>query len=250
MDVVLKIMGGSLGLLVPVLFVFALAKGIDQTPFDKARKASSRKGIMWLVAFWTIAVWAMSLAGVFSYHAGDKIPRLLIPLFAPVLVGLIALASKDFRAIVTHTPLSILVGVQSFRFAGAALLLVVHLRILPSEFVAGGYGDLVTASLAAVAALLLMRGPTATGIAAFCGFTLAGVLDLMSVAYLILRYYPIWYKDVPSSAPLGEFALVMIPAIAAPIALLLHIYAIPRVVHGTTRATASVARASAGGARS
>jgi hypothetical protein len=248
MDIVLKMMGGSLGLLVPGLFVFALAKGIDQTSFDEAQKASRRKTAMWIVAFWTLVVWAMSLAGAFSYHVGDKIPRLLIPLFVPVLAGLLVLMSKDFRAIVSHTPVSTLVGVQSFRFAGAAFLLVVYLRILPGEFVAGGIGDIVTASLAVVAAILLMHGPTAAGVAAFWGFTLAGVIDLLVVSYLILRYYPIWYEGAPSSAPLGDFALIMIPAVAAPIALLLHVYAISVVLQGATRVTANVTKVSAGGA--
>src|SRR4051812_3402352 len=234
MDVVLKIMGGSLGILVPCLFVFALAKGIDRAPFNQAKKVSSRKGIMGLVAFWTMAVWALSLAGAFSYHPGDSIPRVLIPLCVPVLVGLVALASRDFRAIIDHTPLATIVGVQSFRFAGMAFFLVVYLGMLPRAFATGGYGDLVTASLAVAAALLLTRGPTATGMAAFWGFTLAGLCDLLSVAFLIVRYYPIWYRDAPSSAPLGDFALIMIPAVAAPLALLLHVYAIRQVVQRAT----------------
>jgi hypothetical protein len=249
MDVVLKIMGGSLGLLVPCLFIIVLVKGIDRAPFDAAKKASSRSWIMGLVVCWTITVWALSLAGAFSYHAGDSIPRVMIPLFVPVLAGLGALASRDFRAILDHTPLAALVGVQSFRFAGAAFFLVVYLGILPSAFATGGYGDLVTASLAVIAALLLTQGPTAIGMAAFWGFTLAGLFDLLNVAYLILRYYPIWYQDAPSSGALSDFALIMIPAVAAPLALLLHTYAIRRVVQGATHVTASVAPTSAGGAR-
>jgi len=250
MDVVLKIMGGSLGLLVPCLFVIALAKGIERAPLDAAKKASSRSWIMGLVTCWTIAVWALSLAGTFSFHAGDKIPRVLIPLFVPVLVGLGALASRDFRAVLDHTPLATLVGVQSFRFAGAAFLLVVHLGILPGAFDTGGYGDLITASLAVIASLLLMRGPIAIGLAAFWGFTLAGLFDLLNVAYLILRYYPIWYSDAPSSGALSDFALIMIPAVAAPLALLLHTYAIRSVLQPATHTMATVAPTSAGAARS
>jgi hypothetical protein len=228
MDVVLKIMGGSLGLLVPCLFVFALAKGIDRAPWDPARKASIRRGTIGLVAFWTAAVWALSLTGAFSYHAGDTIPRVLVPLLVPVLAGVVALASRNFRAILDHTPLAALVGVQSFRFAGAAFFLVVHLGILPGAFAAGGYGDLATASLATIAALMLTRSPAARGMPVFWAFTLAGLIDLVCVAYLILRYYPIWYRDAPSSAPISDFGLIMIPAIAAPLALLLHTYSIRR----------------------
>ncbi len=230
MDIVLKIMGGSLGILVPYLFVFALAQGTGRAPFDQGKKASIRRGIIGLVACWTVAVWILSLAGTFSFHAGDKIPRVLIPLFVPVLVGVAALLRRDFRAILDHTPLATLVGVQSFRFAGAAFFLVVYLGILPGAFAVGGYGDIVTASLAAVAALLLARGSTAIGMVAFWGFTLAGLFDLSAVAYLILRYYPIWYQDAPSSGALSDFALIMIPAVAAPLALLLHTYAIRGVL--------------------
>lgn len=249
MDVVLKIMGGSLGLLVPYLFVFALAKGIKLAPFGAAKKTSSRTAIMGLVGCWTVAVWALSLAGTFSFHAGDKIPRVLIPLFVPVLAGAGALASRDFRTILDHTPLATLAGVQSFRFAGAAFLIVVHLGILPAEFATGGYGDLLTASLAVIAAVLLMRGPSAIGTAAFWGFTLAGLLDLLNVAYLILRYYPIWYSDAPSSAPLSDFALIMIPAVAAPLALLLHAYAIREMFRRAVQTTPSTSPTSDGGAR-
>ena len=169
---------------------------------------------------------------------GRPNPRVFVYLFAPVLVGIAALAgSATFRTIVDHTPATALVGVQSFRVAGAAMLLVVHLGILPAAFGSGGYGDIATGTLAIVAAVLLGRARGAGAKAAFWAFTLAGVLDLLNVAYLMLSYYPTWHQGTPSSAPLASFALVMIPAIAAPLALLLHLFAVRAMVRGESPGT-------------
>jgi hypothetical protein len=67
----------------------------------------------------------------------------------------------------------------------------------------------------------------------FWGATLAGLGDLLNVAYLIAAYYPIWFPGAPSSAPAADFALVMIPALAAPCALLFHVFALRAVVLGS-----------------
>jgi hypothetical protein len=233
MTILLEILGGALGLAVPGLFVFALNQGIERAPFDAATKARRRKLLVLLTAAWTLAVWASSLAGVIDHHDGDPLPRVWVYVFVPVLVGIVALArSADFRAILDHTPVATLVGVQSFRFAGAAFLLVVALGVLPAPFAGGGYGDILTGLLATVAALALGRAPSAGARAAFWGFTLAGLLDIANVAYLMLAYDPIWYHGTPSSAPLGQFALVMVPAIAVPVALLLHTFAVRGVLLG------------------
>jgi hypothetical protein len=230
MDTLLKILGGSLGLLVPVLFVHALWRGIDRAPLAPADRASGKRTLVGLVASWTVVVWALSLAGLTGYHNGDAVPRVAVLLLVPVLAGVAALASPGFRLVLDHTPLAALVGVQSFRFAGTAFLLVVHLGILPVAFASGGWGDLLTATLATLAALMLARGVTGGAKAVFWSFTLAGLLDLLNVAYLMLKYYPIWYHDTPTSVPMGEFALIMVPAIAAPFALLLHTYSVRSLV--------------------
>jgi hypothetical protein len=225
-------MGGALGLLVPGLFVYALGKGIERAPLDERTRSATWRTLIAVVAAWTAAVWALSLAGVMSYHDGDVLPRVFVALFVPVVVGVAALASPSFRTVLDHTPLAAMVGVQSFRFAGAAFLLIVHLGILPAAFAGGGYGDLVTATLATAASLMLARGVTGGARTLFWAFSLAGLLDLANVAYLMLRFYPIWYRGAPTSAPTADFALIMIPAIAAPLALLLHTYSIRALVRG------------------
>jgi len=225
MEMILKIMGAALGVLVPYLFVVTVNKGIQRSHLDDASKARLQKTVVALVGGWTALVWTFSLAGIFSFHAGDVFPRFLLPLFIPVLFGLALLFRPEMRTILDHTPLSVLVGVQTFRFAGLAFIIIAHRGILPMPFVSGGYGDIATGALALSTAILLSRKKKVAKVF-FTAFSAVGLIDLLNVAALLLNYYPIWYSAVPNSSPAADFSLIMIPAIAAPIALLLHFYAL------------------------
>lgn len=223
MATMLKFMGAALGVLVPYLFWYAIRKGIDVTPFDQIRRARLRKASSLLVWGWTALVWICSLTGLFSFHEGDMIPRFLLPLLGPVLLGLALLFTQDFRTILDHTPLPVLAGVQAFRFAGVAFFMITQMGILPMPFISGGYGDIITGVLALLSGILLSKQKK-SGRAVFLAFSAVGLIDLLNVAYLLLKYYPTWYDSVPNSAPAADFSLIMIPAIAAPVALLLHVY--------------------------
>jgi hypothetical protein len=227
MQVLLKTMGASLGLLVPALFLSVLLGGVRRSPLTPDAKARFRGSIIGVVMVWLLFAWIASLTGSIAHHRADVLPRWLIGLALPSAIGLLALASKSFRTVVANISLQTLVGVQAFRFAGAAFLLIVSLGILPRAFVSAGYGDIATGILAIVTArLLVSSSPGARP--AFWAFTLIGLGDLLNVAYMLLKYDPIWYQGTPSSAAAATFSLVMIPVVAAPLALILHVYAVLR----------------------
>src|SRR5262245_56113608 len=197
------------------------------------------------VTGWTLLVWGASLRGLIRYHPGDAFPRFVIPLVVPVLAAVALIArSSVFRTVLDHAPLGTLVGVQTFRLAGVAFLLIVYLGILPPAFARAGYGDLVTGALALSAALTLARKSRSSH-TLFWLFSAAGLYDLMNVAYLLLAYYPLYNDSVPSSAPAFEFSLVLIPALAAPMALLLHLFALRSYL----RSEATIPLRSAGAAQ-
>lgn len=225
MDTILRLLGGSLGVVVPVVFVLALRVGIRNAPFTAAQKSTYWNRLVAAVGIWTAAVWAGSLTGLFSYHPGETVPRFVIVLFAPTLLGWALMMNKTFRTILDHTPLSVLVGSQAFRLMGSALFLVVYAGVLPGAFITGGIGDVATGTLAIVGARLLANR-AAAGNLVFWGFTLAGLLDLLNVLFMLLAFYPLWNSGAVTSAPVGDFGLVMLPAIAAPVALVLHGYAV------------------------
>ena len=225
MELILKVLGAGLGILVPFIFMCTLRKGVENAPFEAQQKAGYKKTLVTVTLLWTALVWVLSLAGIFSYHVGDAIPRFVIPLVLPVLVGLFMLTNKTFQTILDHTPLSTLVGAQTFRLAGMVLLVIAYLGILPSAFASGGYGDIATGSLALIAWLMLSKQTSGSKLF-FWLFNIVGLCDLLNVAYLLLAYYPLYNSSLPSSAAAADFSLVMLPAIAAPIALLLHFYSL------------------------
>jgi len=225
MELILKIMGGAVGLLVPNLFVFALTKGLENSSFDKIIFSALKKKLVFAVWLWVVLVWLLSITNVLSYHEGDIFPRFVIPLFVPVIIGLFLIRNNYFRLIVNNIPLHTLVGIQAFRLAGFAFLLIVNINLLPKPFVNAGYGDIITGCLAILAGITLKRAARSSKVL-FWAFTAAGILDLLNVAFMLLTYYPIWSTAQPSSSAATEFSLVMIPAIAAPIALLLHMYSV------------------------
>lgn len=229
MNTVLTLLGGSLGVVVPLLFGAALRHGISRAPFSQSVRRTYQRRLVAVIGAWTLVIWGAAVSGVFAYQPGDPLPRFLAPMVLATLVGIGLMANRTFRTILDHTPLDVLVRTQAFRLMGSALFLVVYAGVLPPTFNSAGWGDLATGALAIIGASMLVRRSRSRGIA-FWGFTLAGLFDLGNVLVMALTFYPSWHAAPVSTAPLGEFSLVMLPAMAAPIALTLHAYAIRNFV--------------------
>ena len=226
METLLLVAGAALGLVVPFLFTYALTQGIERSPFPPAIQTRFKTVAVATVGGWTLLVWAAALSGLIRYQPGDSFPRFVIPLMVPVIAAVALTArSHAVRTVLDHAPVGTLVGVQTFRLAGVAFLLIVYLGILPPSFARAGYGDLATGALALSASLALARKSRFSH-TLFWLFSAAGLYDLMNVAYLLLAHYPLYSDTVPSSAPAFQFSLVLIPALAAPMALLLHLFAL------------------------
>jgi hypothetical protein len=243
METLLLVAGATLGLIVPFLFTHALTQGIERSPFLPATKTRFRTIAMAAVGGWTLLVWAASVSGLIRYQPGDSFPRFVIPLMVPVMAAVaLAASSSAFRTVVDHAPLGTMVGVQTFRLAGVAFLLIAYLGILPPSFARAGYGDLATGALALSASLALARKSRFSH-TLFWLFSAVGLYDLMNVAYLLLAHYPLYTDTVPSSAPAFQFSLVLIPALAAPMALLLHLFALRSYLHSEASTPLRSARA-------
>ena len=225
MEILLKIAGGLLGILVPILFYTTIRKGIQRSEIDDVSKAEYKRILETFVSVGTILVWILSLSKVLDYHEGDIVPRFAIPLVVIVFIGISLVASRDFQNILASTPLSMLVGVQAFRLAGIAFFIIAYLKILPASFQLAAYGDLLTGVLAIMASKAL-QNHSSNARMLFWLFNVVGILDLINVALMLMLHYPVWSDTVPTSESATQFSLVMIPAIAAPFAMLLHLYSI------------------------
>lgn len=213
----------AIGAVVPLLLIFVLFQGIEQSPFDETKKSRYKITLVVTTVVWTILVCVLGAAGVFSYHEGDMIPRFVVPLLVPVLLGVNLLRNQNFRTILDHTPLSSMVGMQTFRLMGVLFILVVAAGLAPESFVTGGYGDIATGSLALLAGIMLKNNSSGSRIVTWL-FMAVGMADLLNVAFMLLLYYPIWSSAQPSSAGAAIFPLVLVLGLAAPFALTFHLY--------------------------
>ena len=111
---------------------------------------------------------------------------------------------------------------HSFRVAGGlAFLLTMALGHLPAVFaLPAGLGDIA----AGIAALLVARGfAEGTGRRAAVWFNTYGITDLVvALALGALTGFQL-LNVTPSSAPIGELPLALIPTAAVPLLLALHI---------------------------
>lgn len=225
----ITILATMLGTVVPLLFVFTLAKGIERSGFDKSKTWNYKIRLIAIGLIWTLVIWLSGMAGTFSYHEGDMIPRFVLPLLIPVMIGLVSLRNQDFRTIVDNTPLSLMVGMQTFRLMGVLFILVVNAGLAPSSFISGGYGDIITGLLALLSGVMLKNNASGAKNVTWM-FMVAGVADLLNVAFQLLFYYPIWSNVQPSSAGAAEFPLILVLGLAAPIALTFHLYTLRKLI--------------------
>lgn len=221
----------AIGAIVPLLLIFVFFQGIERSPFDETKKSRYKITVVVTTIVWTILIWGLGAAGLFSYHEGDMIPRFVVPLLIPVLLGINLLRNRDFRTILDHTPLSLMVGMQTFRLMGVLFILVVAAGLAPESFVTGGYGDIATGSLALLAGVMLKSNSSGSRLVTWL-FMAIGMADLLNVAFMLLLYYPIWSSTQPSSAGAADFPLMLVLGLAAPFALTFHLYTLRGLLFG------------------
>lgn len=164
----------------------------------------------------------------------------LIPAFlaGSIVAGLAAFAlSRTLRRAVASASLPALVGAQLFRVIGAVFLALLAAGRLPAHFAKpAGWGDLAVSLSAPLVALALARGMAgARGIA--IAWSLLGLLDLMvavgmGTGLLAPLLAPELGARVPPVGAMGTFPMLVIPAFMVPLAVLLHLAVLWRLVRG------------------
>jgi hypothetical protein len=160
---------------------------------------------------WQSLIWWLALDGAFQTRGG----ALLLPaaIVLPVVIGLpVLLRSAAIGRLLDATPPAWLVGLQVYRGLGSGFLASWIIGTLAGRFaVPAGVGDMLVGILALPVALLLHRGVRgARGLAA--GWNVLGILDLVNAVTLGV---------LTAAAPVA-YPLVLIPAFAVPLSLLLH----------------------------
>ena len=213
---------GNTGLvraLIVAAVLIGLWRGLARAGLPQARRVRSWLAVAVPLLVWFAVIWAMALAGVIQGRAGAP-PLLPVAIFAPLLIGLpVLLRSQRIGAALDALPASWLVGLQVYRIFGGTFLLQLALGHVSAAFaLPAGIGDVLVGVLALPVAFYLNRD-AARGRGFAVAWNLLGILDLIMANVL---------GFLASTGRLGIeprpllYPLVMIPAFAVPLSLLLH----------------------------
>jgi hypothetical protein len=180
---------------------------------------------------WLVASGLLARAGVYHQPSGQATPwfgaavagtllGLLLATRIPVVARILAAPNTPARLVMPHT----------LRVVGVTFLLVMAQGHLPAVFaLPAGLGDIATGLAAPFVAWRLARGG---GRPRAVWFNLFGLLDLvvaLSIGFLagLGPWRPL--AVTPSTEPLSLLPLALVPTVAVPLALALHLVSLRRL---------------------
>ncbi len=206
----------------------------NQTVGLETGRTGSLAGILTVVgAVWIAMVFAAALFGVFDVPAEQPALPSLVAIAAPVGLFAVAVAlSPRLRAFVLALDPVLLTEFQAWRILGGVFLAVYAFGHLPG-FLAwpAGAGDMAVGIAAPFVAWRLRTDPQFLTGLRFRLFHYAGLLDfLVAVGTGIAARNQIsgLVGDV-TTTPMGQMPLVLIPTIAVPAFIILHIIVLIQV---------------------
>jgi hypothetical protein len=152
---------------------------------------------------------------------------ILAGVLAPILVFLIAFWTvSPFRNFVMSIDLSVMAGIQSWRFAGLGFIALYAYGVLPGLFAwPAGLGDMAIGITAPLVILALKRHPAFAAGRLFWIWNLFGMLDLVVAVSLgaLSAVLGIGISAGIATFPMGTMPLVLIPTFLVPLFLMLHL---------------------------
>lgn len=212
--------GGLIRPSVAAIIILGLWFATGRTTLDRSARRRVTLSVGLPLAIWLIGSDIVGKLGVFSARPGI----LPIAVLGPIVVSLFLIVrSQKLAAVLDAIPTSWLIALQVYRIFGAAFLVQWARGLAPGAFaLPAGVGDVMVGLAALVFAL--GAGPsgkiTRTRAYAWNAF---GILDLVVALTMGFLSAPgplqLFGFDVPNR--LG-YPLVMIPAFAVPLSLILH----------------------------
>ncbi len=187
---------------------------------------------------WIAAVTGLAIDGAFALEPGVPPLRTLAMVVGPPLLFAAALVLfENFRKLMLSIDPALLTALQSWRVLGGGFLFVYSFGHLPGLFAwPAGLGDVAVGIGAPFAALALARGRLAITSGRFLAVHAAGLLDFVVAvgAGIATRgQVPGLVEGVTSSA-MGELPLVLVPALAVPAFIILHMIVLVQVWQART----------------
>ncbi len=200
--------------------------GLRRAGLDRRKRLITWFGVTVPLLAWLFVVLQLAQAGVFRPGAAAPVPAIPLAVLLPVLLGLpLLMRSRNIAAAIDAVPPSWLIGLQVYRVLGAVFLVRWMAGQLPGEFaLPAGTGDVLVGFLALPVAFFVhsrVRGSRGAGYA----WNVLGILDLvlaLTMGFLTTPgRFQMFALDRPNTS-VGTYPLVMIPAFAVPLSLILH----------------------------
>jgi len=206
--------------------LFGLWRGLRRTALPVRTQIWTWVAVAVPLLLWFLMILQLARAGVFVAGPDVRVPWIPLAVLIPLVAGLVLLTrSSRVAAAADVTPLHWLVGVQVFRVLGAVFLAQWAIGRLPGVFaIPAGAGDVLVGFLALPVAFYLRSGRPG-GRAAAYAWNVLGIVDLANALTLGFLSSPTRFQLLALDAPnrlVGAYPLVMIPAFAVPLALILH----------------------------
>lgn len=181
-----------------------------------------------VVLAWLAVIAALGAGGTFRTPAAAPPVATLTALLAPPLAFLLLLRLPAVRREVLAVDPVWLTAMQGLRILGAGFLFLYAYGHLPALFAhAAGWGDVLVAALAPLAAARLAADRGFLASPWYAGFHALGLLDFVGAvgSGLVARGTLPLLETAESTAALGELPLLLIPCFAVPLWICLHIAA-------------------------
>jgi hypothetical protein len=208
-------------LIISGVLVVGLWLGLARTDFTPGTRRAVWLAIVLPFAAWQVAIWMLAVQGQFARALGGgvagPVPAAVI---LPVLAALpFLLSSKRVASLLDVTPPSWLIGVQVYRVMGVVFLLDWVHGTIPGLFaLPAGIGDVTVGLLALPIALGIASG-TRDSKRRAVWWNILGLTDLavaLTTGILSTRL-------ANPNVLIGTFPTVLIPTIAVPTSIILHV---------------------------
>jgi len=191
---------------------------------------SARAGL--LLAAWLASafLFAPTLLGPTPLEQ-EVIPPVVRFAAVALVAVLVALAlSPNLRRAIAAAPLASVIGVQVYRAIGAVFLILLAQGKLPAHFaLPAGWGDVAVGLAAPLVAMSVARGWRGSRPIAVA-WNVLGLLDLVvAVGMGSGLLVPLLAPDLgrpPAAAAMGYLPMILVPAFAVPVSVLLHVLAL------------------------
>lgn len=185
------------------------------------------------VALWIVLAYTLAARGFFSADFAQSVPSIAWAL-APLAVGYLGfLTIKSARTVVDEIPLHWIIGLQVYRALGVVFLVEWMLGALPGVFaLPAGIGNVAIGVAAPFVAARLKRG-SANAREIAIRWNALGLADLVIAVSMgvLTTPGPLHVLALDSSSrAITILPLVLVPTVAVPFSILLHLMGLHRLI--------------------